>query len=228
MRADQATSSTSELQRRPDPYVAYLNRFFRKWLPVYDGFARSIFWAYRSAVGCVAPAPGSRVLDICTGTGEIALRCARRGADVTGIDITPDMLAKARLKAHRSPTTRDIVFDIADARSLPFPDCSFDVAVLGFALHDMPRKVRVQVLQEAVRVARDRVVILDYDIPQRALGRLAATLISKFETVYFPGFAREGVSPLLEELGPVTKSSAARSRTRRIFPGTFAIFELSV
>ena len=75
-----------------DPYIAYTHRFFRKWAGVYDWFAASIFYAYGAAVRVLHPIAGLRVLDICTGTGAVALRCAARGAGVTGLDITPAML----------------------------------------------------------------------------------------------------------------------------------------
>lgn len=181
-----------------DAYITYTHRFFTRWVPIYDLFARSIFHAYRAAVRSVEPCPGRSVLDVCTGTGEIALRCARQGAEVTGIDVTPAMLAKARRKQGDQP----VRFQLMDARRLAFPDASFDRTVLSFALHDMPRRVRLEVLREAARVARERLVILDYDFPRRRpLGPLLVWLVDLFESAYFKGFARERTSSLLREAG---------------------------
>lgn len=185
-----------------DAYIAYTHRFFAKWLPVYDLFALTIFYAYDAAVRQIAPRPGLEVLDVCTGTGEIALRCARRGADVTGIDITPAMLAKAESKATRRKSEgRAPRFEVMDARRIDFPDRSFDVAVLSFALHDMPRRVRLEVLREASRVAR-RLVVLDYDFPRAGwLHRPLVWAVSLFETAYFKGFADEGLFTLFAAAG---------------------------
>ncbi len=181
-----------------DAYLAYTHRFFRKWAPLYDAFAAPIGFAYRAAVRAIAPDPGLTVLDLCTGTGKIALRCARAGALVTAIDITPEMLAKARHKAGALP----IGFALMDARHLPFPDHHFAVTSLSFALHDMPRRVRLEVLREAARVTRNRLVILDYALPHNPLlHRTFTRAISLFESAYFPQFAHEGLSPLLLAAG---------------------------
>ena len=186
---------SDRLETRQDPYLAYIDRFFRKWQAVYDLFARSIFPVYRSAITRVDPRAGKDVLDICTGTGEIARRCARRGARVTGVDVSEPMLAHAR----RKTSTLSIRFERMDARRLRFDDCAFDVAVLSFALHDMPRRVRLEVLGEARRVARDRVVVLDYDIPPGLLRRLWIWSINTFETAYFRRFVEEGIDALLDQ-----------------------------
>ena len=181
-----------------DPYVGYTHRFFRKWLPVYDAFALSIAPVYRAAAKALDGGPGRTLVDLCTGTGEMAIRCARRGFDVTAVDITPDMLDKARRKARDLP----IRFAVMDARELGFTDSSFDDAVLSLALHDMPRKVRVQVLREAARVTRERLVILDYDFPRHLpLRRLWIGSVDLFESAYFRLAVDEGLEPLFAEAG---------------------------
>ncbi|MCB0344014.1 MAG: class I SAM-dependent methyltransferase, partial [Bdellovibrionales bacterium] len=133
-----------------DAYIKYIQDFFGKWVAVYDLFAASIFYAYSHAVKVVDPQPGMNILDICTGTGEIAVRCAKAGATVTGIDITEAMLARAQKKAAGLPAT----FLTMDARNLEFSNAAFDAAIISFGLHDMPRKVRLAVLTEASRVAK--------------------------------------------------------------------------
>jgi ubiquinone/menaquinone biosynthesis C-methylase UbiE len=183
---------------KKDAYVEYIDRFFRKWLPVYDLFGATIFPVYRSAANLVGAEPGLKVLDVCTGTGEMALRLARKGAVVTGVDVTSAMLEKAKRKAGDLP----IDFRLADARHMDFPDKSFDVSVLSLALHDMPRKVRLEVLRETARVTRSRIVIVDYDFPESPwLRRSLVRLVQLFETVYLTGFADEGVLPHLKDVG---------------------------
>ncbi len=200
--------------RGADPYAAFTRRFFDGWSPLYDLFSRPIGFAYAAAVRAAGAAPGRRILDVCTGTGEIAIRCARRGADVTAIDMTPSMMDRARAKARDLP----VRFARMDARRLAFADRSFDVALLSFALHDMPRKVRVEVLREASRVAREALVVLDYELPRaepwHGLGR---RFLELFETPYVRDFTRHGAPKALADAGlPVP----AR---RVLLPGLFAL-----
>jgi ubiquinone/menaquinone biosynthesis C-methylase UbiE len=89
-----------------------------------------------------------------------------------------------------------------DARKLGFADRMFDTAMLSLALHDMPRAVAIDVLREAARVTRRRILILDYELPrQPLLHRLSVAAIRWFETVYFPRYVREGLEPLLLDAG---------------------------
>jgi demethylmenaquinone methyltransferase/2-methoxy-6-polyprenyl-1,4-benzoquinol methylase len=197
-----------------DAYVAYLDRFFRAWLPVYDLFGATIFPVYRAAVAAVEPREGLSVLDICTGTGEMAIRLAKRGASVVGVDITQPMLDEGRRKGRDLP----IRFLVADARRLGFEDKSFDVSVLSLALHDMPRKVRIEVLREARRVTRSRIVVVDYHFPrQPLLRRVAVRLVQLFETAYLTRYADEEVKPLLDEVG------LSRQQVRTFFLLPFAV-----
>jgi len=181
-----------------DRYIEYTHRYFRFWLPVYDLFAFSVGRAYRKVVEIAGVEEGETVLDICSGTGEMSRRLAARGAIVTGVDVTPDMLKKARRKLDGM----SVNLLLMDARRLAFPDDSFDTAFLSLALHDMPRAVSVEALREAARVARRRVVILDYELPRQPLLRAASQrMIEWFETVYFRRYVREGLDPLLSDAG---------------------------
>lgn len=200
-----------------DPYLAYIHRFFGRWAPLYDAFAASIAPVYRRLVQTLAPAPGQRLLDLCTGTGLVAHACARRGARVTGIDITPAMLLRARRK--RSVGAPGWV--LMDVRHLAFVDAGFERAVLSFALHDMPRPVRLAALREAARASGGQVTILDYAMPTSPLlARLVTTLIGTFESAYFRGFVGEEATALFAAAG-------LRVTSRRwILPG-FAIWTLA-
>jgi SAM-dependent methyltransferase len=86
-------------------------------------------------------APGDRVLDLATGTGEVAVRAARRGATVTGIDSAEPMLAKARARAERAGV--DVVFDRGDVEYLPYEDACFDVLASCFGLVFAPDHANV-------------------------------------------------------------------------------------
>jgi len=74
-------------------------------------------------VGVLHPRPGLRWLDVATGTGALALRAARAGADVTGVDLAPKLIETARrLAAEEGLAVR---FEVGDAEALPCEDASF-------------------------------------------------------------------------------------------------------
>ena len=82
-------------------------------------------WRER-AVDLARVGPGSRALDVATGTGDLAVELARRGAEVTGLDFAPAMLEIAREKAP------GLTFEEGDALALDHPDGSFDAVTVGF------------------------------------------------------------------------------------------------
>ncbi|HJS48156.1 MAG TPA: methyltransferase domain-containing protein [Gemmatimonadales bacterium] len=75
-------------------------------------------------------AAGERVLDVACGTGNLALPAARLGAEVTGLDIAPNLLATARSRAVAEGLS--VRFDEGDAAALPYPDGAFDTVVTMF------------------------------------------------------------------------------------------------
>ena len=100
-----------------------------------------------TALGIV---PGTRVLDVATGTGAVALRAAGRGALVTAVDIAPTLLERARTDALESGLT--IEFRIADAERLPFAPSSFDAIASAQGAVFAPD--REAVARELARVCR--------------------------------------------------------------------------
>lgn len=80
---------------------------------------------------------GARVLDVATGTGNLALPLARRGAVVTGVDIATNLLEQGRKRAAAAGLT--VQFDEGDAEQLPYADSSFDVVVTMFGAMFAPR-----------------------------------------------------------------------------------------
>ena len=94
--------------------------------------------------------PGTRVLDVATGTGAVALRAAERGALVTAVDIAPTLLERARTAALEAGLT--IEFRIADAERLPFAPSSFDAIASAQGAVFAPD--REAVARELARVCR--------------------------------------------------------------------------
>lgn len=103
------------------------------------------------------PVAGQRVLDVGTGTGRGAIALAARGADVTGVDASAEMLAVARRRAAAAGV--QVHFIQGDAHGLAYPDQSFDAAVcLRVLMHTPDWRLS---LGELCRVARHR-VLFDY------------------------------------------------------------------
>jgi ubiquinone/menaquinone biosynthesis C-methylase UbiE len=109
------------------------------------------------------------ILDVGTGTGRAALALARRGARVTGVDASAEMLHVASRRA--AAERLSVEFAEADAHALPYPDGSFDVAVSLRVLMHTPDWRRM--IGELCRVARDRVVV-DYPAALSAAAAHAA------------------------------------------------------
>lgn len=81
---------------------------------------------------------GQAVLDVGTGTGVVAVTARGKGAKVTGLDLTPALLAQARQNAAVAGH-EDIVWQEGDAEALPFPDAAFDVVLSQFGHMFAPR-----------------------------------------------------------------------------------------
>ncbi len=94
----------------------------------------------------LSPAPGERVLDLCTGTGDLAKMSEKRGGRVIGVDISLPMLRRAREKVPRAKWV------LADAEALPFPPDSFHKVIMGFGLRNLSSPERG--LKEALRVLK--------------------------------------------------------------------------
>ena len=95
-------------------------------------------------------APGQKLLDVACGTGVVAVTAARRGAKVSGLDLSPVLLERARHNA--SVAAVDIDFTEGDAEALPYPDGSFDVVVSQYGHIFAPRPAVV--LKEMLRVLK--------------------------------------------------------------------------
>lgn len=111
---------------------------------------------------------GSRALDVCTGTGDLAFELARRvgaSGEVTGVDFSEQMLGRARAKG--AARGLPVEFRQADALELPFPDDAFDAATVAFGARNLADLDRG--LAEMARVVRPggTVVVLDITAPRR-------------------------------------------------------------
>ena len=115
----------------------------------------------RRAVDLARVGPGSRVLDVATGTGDLAIELRSRGCDVVGSDFSEGMLDRAREK------DRSITWEWGDALDLPYGDGEFAAATVGFGARNFSDLEKG--LREMARVVRPggRVVVLEITQPQR-------------------------------------------------------------
>ena len=104
----------------------------------------------RDLIDRVGISPGQDVLDVATGTGNIALRAAAAGAQVTGLDLTPELFATARRRAAEQNLAVDWVE--GDAEELPYEDESYDRVLSAFGVQFAPR--HEVVARELARVTR--------------------------------------------------------------------------
>lgn len=144
-----------------------------RWPRVYNlllfGMTRGREARFRQEVlKLAAIAPGQRVLDVGCGTGTQTIAIARQvapGGSVTGVDVSPEMLASARRRSAQAGVA--IEFRHSDATALPFPDQSFDRVMMCMAMHMLPEADRSACLRELARVLAPggRLVLIDYAGP---------------------------------------------------------------
>jgi SAM-dependent methyltransferase len=103
-----------------------------------------------------------QVIDIGTGSGVFAEAFAARDLQVTGIDVSPEMVSAAQGFVPGGN------FDLAPAEDIPFPNDTFDLAFLGLVLHETDDAT--QALQEAKRVSRKRVAVLEWPYEDGPVG----------------------------------------------------------
>lgn len=120
----------------------------------------------RRTVSFCRQRPGDvRVLDVACGTGDVSIALSRKGLNVTGVDISANMMDIARKKAP------EITFRYGDASSLPFEDGTFDAVTIAFGIRNFDK--RAQCIRELYRVLKDggMLAIAEFSIPRNRLWR---------------------------------------------------------
>jgi demethylmenaquinone methyltransferase / 2-methoxy-6-polyprenyl-1,4-benzoquinol methylase len=184
---------------------------FDRIAPVYDAMNRLMTagldrrWRRETAAAVVRP--GDRVLDVCCGTGDLALAAARVGGRVTGIDFSEPMLERARRKAP------GLTWVQGDALALPFEDHSFDAVTIGFGLRNLEDERRGLAELRRVLVPGGRLGVLEITRPQG--------LLEPFYRVWF-----DGLVPLAGKVLPGGAAYAYLPASVRRFPSPELLAEL--
>jgi demethylmenaquinone methyltransferase/2-methoxy-6-polyprenyl-1,4-benzoquinol methylase len=188
-----------------------VRRMFDRIAPVYDAMNRLMTagldrrWRAQAAAAVVDA--GDRALDVCCGTGDLALAATEAGGRATGLDFSAAMLERARRKAPA------IDWVEGDALALPFVDGAFDVVTVGFGVRNLDDLERG--LGELRRVLRPggRVAILEITRPRG--------LLAPFYRFWF-----EGVIPLAGKVLPGGSAYSYLPASVRRFPAPEGLAKL--
>lgn len=187
MPADACDISDTPAEPRVDKSSVRVRQMFGEIAPRYDflnhllSLGTDYYWRWRT-VRRVRPEGTAPILDLCTGTGDLALSYWRAGAGrvpVVGADFCHPMLVRGLAKStgllnsQRGPEAAGVTFVEADAEQLPFPDESFQIVSVAFGLRNVSDTRRG--LDEMVRVCRPggRVAVLEFSLPAWAPLRAA-------------------------------------------------------
>lgn len=119
---------------------------------------------------------GSYVLDLCTGTGDLAIEIAAgdKGSRIEALDFCPEMIEVGKKKARARGLEGRIAWTAGDASDMPYADGTFNIITCGFALRNMSKDID-KVFKESYRVLREGGTVLALDLT-RPEGRVMGAL----------------------------------------------------
>ena len=180
------------------------------------------YWRWRT-VRTVAPKSGDRILDVCTGTGDLALayhKATKGEAEIVGADFCHEMLAIGHQKGMKGRAGDRLTFIEADTQSLPFPSDRFNIVTVAFGLRNVADTDAG--LAEMTRVCSPggHVAVLEFSSPEwqpfkgiyswyfrNVLPRIGQMLARNAESAY---------SYLPESVGEFPQGEALAERMRRV------------
>jgi len=119
----------------------------------------------RRAVRALALTGRERVLDVCTGTGDLAIATARQAQQVIGVDFSAEMLRLGLEKVRAASLGVRVALARGDAMRLPFPDASFDAATIAFGIRNVLDPVCAGAELHRVLRPGGRLAILEFGLP---------------------------------------------------------------
>lgn len=196
-------------------------------------FGRDASWR-RAVVSESGLAPGKRLLDAATGTGDIALEALRRveGLQAVGADFSREMMRVGRTR----PGGERILWCVADALALPFPDATFDAVTSGYLIRNVPDAAAA--FREQLRVVKPggKVVCLDTTPPppsplrplalfylRHVIPLLGRLLAGDTEAYAYLSRSTEGFKPPEETARIMREAGLEQVRYRLFMFGTMAL-----
>jgi len=179
-------------------YRWYNVNWFKRMAPIYD-YIEFILGNLRKEVSKKVDKPYAKILDMACGTGNQSLAFAKEGFEVTGIDLSPDMLRYAKKKIKRPYKLK---FICRDATKVFYKNSTFDISSISFGLHDMPEKIGIKILKEMKRVTKKKgkIIIVDYYTPKTGLSNFLGDKIVKiWETKNYDHFRKSGLDYYLKK-----------------------------
>ena len=187
----------------------------------------------REAIRATRLPTAGRLLDVCTGTADMALETARQfpTATIAGVDFSGPMIDRGRQKVADARLADRVVLSVAPAEALPFPDEAFDAATVAFGLRNVPD--RCLALAEMRRVLKPggRAVVLEFTTPPGRLFRrlylwyfhrvlpVIGGLISGHRSAYAYLPASVGEFPPPKELAAWMEQAGFRDVSYRLLTG---------
>ena len=146
----------------------FLNRFLSGW--------RDVAWRKRT-VQEMNFFNTNRLLDVATGTGDLALDCANTYPDVnvTGVDFVQEMVDNGLKKVENQNLTERVILKWGDATNLEFDDNSFDVTAIAFGIRNIPDKEKALIEMRRIIVPDGQVMILELTTPEPGFWRSTYT-----------------------------------------------------
>jgi demethylmenaquinone methyltransferase/2-methoxy-6-polyprenyl-1,4-benzoquinol methylase len=199
-------------------------------------------WWRRRTVRLVPPRGNAPILDVCTGTGDLAFAFHRAGhgaVPVIGADFCREMLDIAEQKKSRVANSDKITFVEADVQNLPFDDDQFQIVCVAFGLRNVADTD--QGLREMARVCRPggRVAVLEFTMPRRqpfrgmygwyfrnVLPRLGQWLARNDQSAY--NYLPESVGEFPQYEALTERMHAAGLREATYHPLTFGVATLYI
>ncbi|HYA15206.1 MAG TPA: bifunctional demethylmenaquinone methyltransferase/2-methoxy-6-polyprenyl-1,4-benzoquinol methylase UbiE [Syntrophales bacterium] len=176
-----------------DKRPSIIGKMFDGIAPTYDrlntilSFSIDKAWR-RAAVKALEIHAGDTILDIATGTGDLALLAARRGGRVIGIDLSRQMLSLAVFKARKHCLGAQYIVVQGDALSLPFRDKAFNSAMVAFGIRNVDNMETL--FDEVYRVLNPhgRFFVLEFSLPGNLLFRRIYMVYLKYVLPVIGGF----------------------------------------
>ncbi|MBQ5676478.1 MAG: methyltransferase domain-containing protein [Lachnospiraceae bacterium] len=144
------------------------------------------------------------VLDLCTGTGTVALRIAKENpkSKVVGIDLSKNMIEVAKGKLCKQ-SLRNVKFSVMDATNTSFENKSFDKVLLSLLLHEVNEALASRILEEAMRVLKDdgELLVTEWE-PSKSLWKKILFLpIHILEPKYYHDFIKKDLDAYFRGVG---------------------------